>query len=108
MVSEAYRAWYVDRQFGLTLAEYDERKAAVTKCNICGTDEPGKRGWVLDHCHSTGDVREFLCNNCNTGIGLFKDDPDRLLAAAMYLMRHQKTLEKLLPGMANRLESDNA
>ncbi len=100
VINETYRSWYVAKRFGITLAEYDERKAAVTKCGICGTREPGKRGWMLDHCHSSGDVREFLCSNCNTGIGLFKDDPDRLLAAATYLMRHQKMLEKLLPGMA--------
>lgn len=99
-VKDAYQEWYVWRNFGITAEEYNMRRSAVTHCGICNTTEPGKRGWVLDHCHSSGDIREFLCSNCNTGIGLFKDDPDRLLAAAMYLLRHRKTLEKLLPGMA--------
>jgi len=97
---DAFRKYDIQRRFGISAEEYDSKRSSVTRCAICETEEPGKRGWVLDHCHSSGDVREFLCTQCNTGLGLFKDDPDRLLAAAMYIMRHQKTLEKLLPGMA--------
>lgn len=97
---DAFREYDVQRRFGISAAEYDERRAATERCGVCGTEDPGVRGWVLDHCHASGNIREFVCCTCNLVLGLFKDSPDRFLAAAMYLMRHQGTLSKLLPGMA--------
>lgn len=51
-------------------------------CGICGS-----QATVIDHCHQTGKVRGGLCHNCNTGIGLFKDDPIRLHRAIRYLTK---------------------
>lgn len=39
----------------------------------------------VDHDHTTGERRGLLCNNCNSGIGRFKDNPAWLEAAANYL-----------------------
>ncbi|MFI2736126.1 endonuclease VII domain-containing protein [Streptomyces sp. NPDC018711] len=39
----------------------------------------------VDHCHKTGRVRGVLCFNCNTGIGLLKERPDRIRRAIRYL-----------------------
>lgn len=51
-------------------------------CHICfATDKP----LHLDHCHVTGDLRGYLCADCNLGLGRFKDDPDRLRRAIQYL-----------------------
>jgi hypothetical protein len=98
------RKAHLKRKFGLTVERYEEMLAAQGgTCALCGGSDPkAARGgaFAVDHCHETGKVRALLCSPCNKGIGLLGDDPDRLLAAAMYLMRHQNTLEKLLPGMA--------
>lgn len=44
-------------------------------CPICKkTTIVGVSKVVLDHNHSTGNVRGWLCESCNTGIGRFDDD----------------------------------
>jgi hypothetical protein len=40
---------------------------------------------VLDHDHSTGKVRGWICDSCNTGIGRFKDDISLLERAIAFL-----------------------
>ena len=41
----------------------------------------------LDHSHSTGVFRGWLCSQCNTGIGLLGDDREGLKKALAYLER---------------------
>ena len=73
------------RTHGLTRAE---ARAVIAKaagaCQLCG--QPGDL--VVDHCHTTGKIRGALCHHCNTGLGMFKDDPARLMAAVRYLGRY--------------------
>lgn len=56
------------------------------RCKICGRDQlqNGKR-LSLDHCHETGEIRGLLCNNCNLGLGNFRDNPTFLREAIRYL-----------------------
>lgn len=49
---------------------------AIFTCPICTKDSiVGITKIVLDHNHSNGEVRGWLCESCNTGIGRFDDDP---------------------------------
>jgi hypothetical protein len=68
-----------------------EQRAAIIesqegRCAICGTTP--ETGLFLDHCHHTGRVRGYLCR-CNTGIGLLKDNPVIVRAAAQYLESYE-------------------
>lgn len=77
------------RQYGMTEADYNALLSGQGGgCAICGTTEAGAGGGQLpvDHDHETGEVRGLLCHNCNSGLGRFGDDPDRLIAAASYLL----------------------
>jgi Recombination endonuclease VII len=62
------------------------------KCAICParSSDHGKK-FHVDHCHETGKVRALLCNNCNNGLGRFKDNAEYLINAANYIKFHQST-----------------
>jgi Recombination endonuclease VII len=60
-------------------------------CDICGA-APGESGrgdrLHIDHDHNrSGVFRGWLCSECNLGLGKFRDDIDRLMSAAAYLLR---------------------
>jgi hypothetical protein len=72
--------------FALLMARQDG------KCAICKQPpKPGKRLFI-DHCHSTGHFRGLLCGNCNTGIGMLRDDPALIRAAVDYLENNEWAL----------------
>jgi hypothetical protein len=55
------------------------------RCPGCDTDEPGAKGWCIDHCHVSGQVRALLCNRCNTMLGLANEDPVILRSLADFI-----------------------
>ena len=86
---------YLKRNYGITEDEFIALKQSQDfKCAICGSEGflIGNNGHVeklvVDHCHSTGKVRELLCQNCNRGLGLFQDSPEFLKRAAAYIEKH--------------------
>jgi hypothetical protein len=72
------------------------------KCLICKTTSPEGNGdgWHVDHNHdcckgsrSCGEcVRGILCNNCNSGLGQFKDNIEFLEDAQHHLLKDQDVL----------------
>lgn len=53
------------------------------KCAVCSV--VFKESPHVDHCHKTGKIRGLLCRFCNQGMGMFRDAPENLRAAAKYL-----------------------
>lgn len=95
---EAYAGRNLRSKHGLTLQQYEEMLAAQGGgCAICGSTNAGGR-WGLrfhvDHDHGCCPDRKscdkcrraLLCSPCNVGLGAFADSPDRLMAAAAYLL----------------------
>ena len=82
------------RKYKLTLQKYDEILLNQKNgCAICGKPDLFLRSFHVDHDHSccSSDVtcgnciRGILCNNCNNGLGKFKDDSNLLYKAIEYL-----------------------
>lgn len=71
----------------ISRSEYkDLYKKQKGRCKICNEKPKGhKTVLCLDHCHDTLEVRGLLCDNCNTGLGKFKDNIDLLVSAINYL-----------------------
>ena len=65
---------------------YKVRKFAPPQsltCDLCGKECKT----VMDHDHKTLTFRGWLCNNCNSGLGQFKDDTKLLQEAINYIKR---------------------
>lgn len=83
------------RRFNLTLEEYNEMLLEQNfKCAICKKEQNlCSRRFAVDHCHTTGKVRSLLCSNCNTALGLLKED----VVIVSSLLEYIKSFE-VLPG----------
>jgi len=80
-------AGYFYRKYKLTKNQVEELRASQDdRCAICGDPEPQH----LDHDHDTGKIRRLLCQRCNQGLGLFRDDPYLLHVAALYVTGHRQ------------------
>ena len=84
---ENKRSWNIKNIYGLSLERYDEMIIEQdSKCKLCDTDFSNMKTQPhIDHCHSSNQVRGLLCSNCNTALGLFKDNTDTLRKAIKYL-----------------------
>jgi N12 class adenine-specific DNA methylase len=70
-------------KYGITVEHYEAIKDKQEGCcKICNTktDE-----LVVDHCHTTNRVRGLLCTHCNLGLGHWRDNPETITAALVYL-----------------------
>lgn len=84
-------------RYNVTIKYVQELKQAQGGCcAICGSHESDlsheafvHSPLVIDHDHDTGEVRGLLCPSCNVILGHAKDNPQILLNAVSYLVKHQ-------------------
>lgn len=94
---EYIKDWTLKERYGVSLKQFEEMAAAQNGlCYIC--KDPERSGlnqeWLsVDHDHSDGRVRKILCRKCNSGLGMFGDDPERIARAVEYLNEFREVLK---------------
>lgn len=89
------------KKFGLTLEDFNRMSEQQNGlCAICRNPPVDYERLSVDHCHTSGKVRALLCARCNSGLGYFYEDTERLEAAINYLKEHsgEASLEFALKG----------
>ena len=84
---------YLQRLYKISSNDYDDLLEAQNfGCAICGKKDDTylplhnhSKMLAVDHCHKTNTIRGLLCENCNRGLGLFKDNKNLLKQAIEYL-----------------------
>ena len=99
-ICRAYRKRHPDRwraynrkyslrtTYGITPEIYEQMmQAQGGACAICKTKTPSGPGkkLMVDHNHSTGEIRGLLCLHCNFVVGRSLENPAILLSAIAYL-----------------------
>lgn len=74
-------------RYGITPERFNELfENQHGRCAIC--KETYHTTLHIDHNHSNGQIRGLLCNNCNRGLGHFKENPEYLKNAIEYISGH--------------------
>lgn len=81
----------LQREYGITLDDYNNKFIEQNGCcAICKTPQIDlNKPLFVDHNHETNAVRGLLCNTCNGGLGLLKDNKTLLLEAVNYLNKYE-------------------
>ena len=83
---ECSRCNVLKKKYGITSVEADwmyfvqEGKCANSGCN--------NEAECVDHCHTSGNVRQMLCKSCNSAYGFLGEDPQRIAGLLQYLSTH--------------------
>jgi hypothetical protein len=91
--STRMREYDLNKNYNITISDYDKLlKEQNSCCAICfihidSVNKKHKKNFCVDHCHDTGKIRGLLCDSCNRGIGLLKDNPIIINNAYNYLKR---------------------
>ena len=87
---EYTRKWRDPNYPGVSEAEY-ERMLELQQgvCAVCQIDNGSLQ---VDHCHTTGQFRGLLCNNCNSALGFLNDDIKLVENASGYLKEWRNKL----------------
>lgn len=88
---EQQRSKKLFQKYGITLEEKVKKlEAQKYQCVTCFRVLPTHSEAAVDHCHSTGVIRDLLCSQCNIAIGMIKDDPTVAENLASYLRKWGK------------------
>lgn len=92
------KKWNMQKKYNISPENYDEILMSQRgRCAICELHHTeAYNGLYVDHSHSTGLVRGLLCRDCNSAIGLLKEDSKRILLALKYL--EERPAFKLVKG----------
>ena len=74
------------KRYGLKSEDIDRMLEAQSGlCGICNNPMSSNKTTHVDHNHETGRVRGLLCERCNLGLGMFREDPAILARAITWL-----------------------
>lgn len=81
--------------YGISNEEFEQMWSQQSgKCDMCKAEMTKEYGHKrntchIDHCHSTGKVRGLLCLQCNSLLGMARDNKSILLNAINYLEKYE-------------------
>lgn len=114
-MAEARRRWSTTDSGRSWLRSYDRRsrglpdptRPAPSQCEGCLTDRHSM-ALCVDHDHTTGAFRGWLCRQCNLAVGNARDSPRTLLKLADYLLanRSATTVETDTPATTEACRKD--
>jgi hypothetical protein len=88
-----------NRRHGITQEWFDAKVVEQNNCcSICLTPFKEDKTPHIDHDHKCCPAqtscdkcrRDLLCDDCNLGLGRFKDDPEILALAIQYIRKHER------------------
>lgn len=91
-----YKHNWLKRKFGITLDIFNEMlEQQDNKCAICSkmiksreNRSHMKNVACVDHNHTTGKVRQLLCNECNWALGLVEENINTMKGMIAYIEKH--------------------
>lgn len=96
---DRYNAYYRFTRYKITSDQYQQMLLyQVNKCGICVS--AFDKTPCIDHCHDSGEVRGLLCSNCNSALGLMKEDPDVIENAIGYTVGDKRRWVSQLSGVS--------
>jgi len=75
------------KRYGITKEKYDEMVLVQNnKCYIC---ENHQEVLYIDHNHITGEIRKLLCRDCNSALGLLKENKKTINNMKKYIENYE-------------------
>jgi len=85
------KRWHVKySRYGITEQQFwNLWDAQYGCCAICEYEFNKIEEANVDHNHETKKIRGLLCGHCNKGLGQFKDNPNLLDRALLYILENR-------------------